>query len=91
MSSYSELTRAKIIVINDQPYEITEALSTFKGRGHSYLQMKLRNLINGNVISKSASREILSKMLKSKKKKPNSFLATKENTLLLMKRIKGLN
>ncbi|MFZ3054489.1 MAG: elongation factor P [Minisyncoccales bacterium] len=54
MSSYSELTRGKIIVINDQPYEIVEALSTFKGRGHSYLQMKLRNLINGNVISKSA-------------------------------------
>lgn len=54
MSSYSELVRGKIIVINDQPYEIVEALSTFKGRGHSYLQMKLRNLINGNVISRSA-------------------------------------
>jgi len=54
MLSYSELVRGKIIVVNDQPYEITEALSTFKGRGHSYLQMKLRNLVNGNVISKSA-------------------------------------
>jgi len=54
MSSYSELVRGKIIVINDQPYEIVEALSTFKGRGHSYLQMKLRNLINGAVISRSA-------------------------------------
>lgn len=54
MLSYSELIRGKIIVLNDQPYEITEALSTFKGRGHSYLQMKLRNLINGNVISRSA-------------------------------------
>ena len=54
MSSYSELERGKIIVVNDQPYEIVEALSTFKGRGHSYLQMKLRNLINGSVISKSA-------------------------------------
>jgi elongation factor P len=54
MSSYSELVRGKIIVINDQPYEIVEALSTFKGRGHSYLQMKLRNLINGSVISRSA-------------------------------------
>lgn len=54
MLSYSELVRGKIIVVNDQPYEITEALSTFKGRGHSYLQMKLRNLINGNVISRSA-------------------------------------
>jgi len=54
MLSYSELVRGKIIVFNDQPYEITEALSTFKGRGHSYLQMKMRNLINGNVVSKSA-------------------------------------
>ena len=54
MPSYSELNRGKIIVVNDQPYEILEAQSTFKGRGHSYLQMKLRNLINGSVISKSA-------------------------------------
>jgi elongation factor P len=54
MLAYSELVRGKIIVVNDQPYEITEALSTFKGRGHSYLQMKLRNIINGNVISRSA-------------------------------------
>jgi elongation factor P len=54
MASYSELERGKIIVINDQPYEITEAISTFKGRGHSYLQMKLKNLVSGVVISKSA-------------------------------------
>jgi len=54
MLSYSELIRGKIIVVNDQPYEIVEAQTTFKGRGHSYLQMKLRNLINGSVISKSA-------------------------------------
>ena len=54
MLSYAELNRGVIIVINDQPYEIVEALSTFKGRGHSYLQMKLRNLMNGAVISKSA-------------------------------------
>lgn len=54
MASYSELEKGKIIVINDQPYEITEAMSTFKGRGHSYLQMKLKNLVSGVVISKSA-------------------------------------
>lgn len=54
MLSYSELEKGKIIVINDQPHEIIEAVSTFKGRGHSYLQMKLRNLINGSVIAKSA-------------------------------------
>ncbi|MCK9578281.1 elongation factor P [bacterium] len=54
MASYSELVKGKIIVINEQPYEIIEAESTFKGRGHSYLQMKLKNLVNGSVISRSA-------------------------------------
>ena len=38
MLSYSELIKGKIITINDQPYEIVEAQSVFKGRGHSYLQ-----------------------------------------------------
>ncbi len=54
MASYSELEKGKIIVINDQPYEIIEAISTFKGRGHSYLQMKLKNLVSGIVIARSA-------------------------------------
>ena len=54
MISYSELDKGKIIIINNQPYEIVEAFNTFKGRGHSYLQMKLKNLINGSIVSKSA-------------------------------------
>ncbi len=53
MLSYSELTKGKIITINDQPYEIVEAQSVFKGRGHSYLQTKLKNLATGAVISKT--------------------------------------
>jgi len=52
--SYSELIRGVIIIVNDQPYQIVEAQNTFKGRGHSYLQMKLKNLINGAVIAKTA-------------------------------------
>lgn len=54
MLSYSELDKGKIIIINNQPYEIVEAFNTFKGRGHSYLQMKLKNLISGSLIAKSA-------------------------------------
>jgi len=53
MLSYSELERGKIITINDQPYEIVEAQSVFKGRGHSYLQTKLKNLATGSVITKT--------------------------------------
>ena len=54
MLSYSELERGKIIIVNDQPHEIIEAENTFKGRGHSYLQMKIRNLITGAVTPKTA-------------------------------------
>jgi len=54
MLSYSELNKGKIIIINNQPYEIVEAFNTFKGRGHSYLQMKLKNLVNGSIISRSS-------------------------------------
>ncbi len=54
MLGYSELIKGKIIIVNDQPYEIIEAENTFKGRGHSYLQMKLRSLSSGAVIAKSA-------------------------------------
>lgn len=39
--------------MNDQPYQIVEALPSFKGRGHSVLQTKLKNLITGNVIAKT--------------------------------------
>jgi len=53
MLSYSELERGKMITINDQPYEIVEAQSVFKGRGHSYLQTKLKNLATGAVIAKT--------------------------------------
>lgn len=54
MLSYSELQKGGIIIVNDQPHEIIEALNTFKGRGHSYLQMKIKNLVSGAVISKTA-------------------------------------
>lgn len=50
---YSELKRGIKIIFNNQPHEIIEASSMFKGRGHSVLQAKLKNLINGNIISQT--------------------------------------
>jgi len=82
MLSYSELTRGKIIIVNDQPYEIIEAENTFKGRGHSYLQMKLRNLISGSVIAKSAQPRDSFEEADIEKMKLSSFLRIKENILL---------
>lgn len=51
MISYSELTKGQRIIMSGQPYEILEAKPMFKGRGHSVLQAKLKNLITGEIIS----------------------------------------
>ena len=53
MISYSELEKGIRIILDGQPYEIIEAASSFKARGHSVLQTKLKNLKTGNVISKT--------------------------------------
>jgi len=50
---YSELKKGVQIILNGQPYKIIEASSMFKGRGHSVLQAKLKNLITGNIINKT--------------------------------------
>jgi len=49
--SYSELRKGIRIIYNNQPYEIIEASSMFKGRGHSTLQVKLKNLLTGAILS----------------------------------------
>ncbi len=53
MADFNELKTGKVITIQSQPYEIIEASLLFKGRGHSILQAKLKNLITGNSISKT--------------------------------------
>ncbi len=50
---YSELKKGVQIILNNQPHEIIEASSMFKARGHSVLQTKLKNLITGEVVSKT--------------------------------------
>ncbi len=53
MISFNELEKGINIIIDGQPYEIMEASKMFKGRGHSVLQTKLKNLINDSVLSKT--------------------------------------
>lgn len=50
---YSELQKGTRIILNNQPYEIIECSSMFKGRGHSVLQTKLKNLLTGEMLSKT--------------------------------------
>jgi len=50
---FSELKKGIRIIYNNQPHEIIEASTMFKARGHSVLQVKLKNLIIGNIIAKT--------------------------------------
>ena len=53
MISYSEFKKGIEIVFQREPHKIIEADFMFKGRGHSILQAKVKNLLNGNIISKT--------------------------------------
>jgi len=53
MLVFNNLKKGVRIILDDEPYEIIEAAPLFKGRGHSVLQAKIKNLITGNVISQT--------------------------------------
>jgi elongation factor P len=53
MISFNELKKQQRIIIDQDPYEIIESSLMFKGRGQSVMQTKLRNLITGNVLSRT--------------------------------------
>jgi len=53
MIPYNKLKKELRIILNKEPHEILEARPLFKGKGHSVLQAKIKNLITGNVISQT--------------------------------------
>ena len=53
MLSHNDLKKGVIFIYNNQPYEVVEYSLSFKGRGHSTAQTKIKNLITGNVTSQN--------------------------------------
>ncbi len=53
MIPYSKLEKGARILINNNPSEIIEAKSMFKGRGHSVLQARIKNLITNEITAKT--------------------------------------
>lgn len=51
MLSFSEIKKGSRIIYNNEPYEVLDTSLMFKGRGHSTLSVKLKNLISGSIIS----------------------------------------
>lgn len=53
MLEHTDLKPRVRIVLDKEPYEVIDANYVFKGRGQSTTQVKLKNLINGKVITKT--------------------------------------
>ena len=53
MLSPNELKKGDTIVFNNQPNQIIETIRIFKGRGHTTVQAKVKNLITGAATSET--------------------------------------
>jgi len=53
MFSHNDLRKGTQIIFQGQPWEVLEYNLNFQGRGSSKMQAKIKNLITGNVVSKT--------------------------------------
>lgn len=53
MLTHNDLKKGVQFLLDNQPYEVLESSSMFKGRGSSVMQTKLKNLITGNTLSRT--------------------------------------
>ncbi len=53
MLAHTDFKKEIRFILDGQPYEVLESSFVFKGRGSSVVQTKIKNLITGNVISKT--------------------------------------
>ena len=53
MLNHTDLKKGVIFTLEKQPYEVLESSFVFKGRGSSVVQTKVKNLITGNILSRT--------------------------------------
>ena len=53
MLTHNDLKKGVQFILDGQPYSVLESSFVFKGRGSSVTQVKIKNLVTGNVLSKS--------------------------------------
>lgn len=53
MLNHTDLKKGVIFVLENQPYEVLDSSFVFKGRGSSVVQTKIKNLITGNLFSRT--------------------------------------
>ncbi len=53
MLNHTDLRKGTLFIYNSQPHEVLDFSLNFKGRGSSTVSVKIKNLISGNVVSKT--------------------------------------
>ncbi len=53
MLSHTDLKKGTLFICNDMPYEVLDYSLNFQGRGSSTAQVKIKNLITGNVLAQN--------------------------------------
>ena len=53
MFTHTDLKKGVKFILENEPYEVLESSFVFKGRGSSVVQTKIRNLIAGNLLSRT--------------------------------------
>lgn len=71
MLSMSEIKVGKVLVTNNEPYVVTRADHHKMGRGGAVLKVKLKNLINGNVLDKTFQGNDKAEEANTERKKAN--------------------
>lgn len=83
MLSLSEIKVGKIIQVNNEPYIVIRTDHHKMGRGGAVLKVKLRNLINGNILDKTFQGNDKAEEASTEKKKAN-FMYKDENEAYFM-------
>jgi elongation factor P len=79
MLSISEIKNGKVINVNNEPYVVTKTDHHKMGRGGAVLKVKLRNLINGNMLDKTFQGNDKAEEADTEKKKANFMYFDESN------------
>ncbi len=79
MLSLNEIKTGKVIKVNNEPYLVIRTDHHKMGRGGAVLKVKLRNLINGNVLDKTFQGNDKAEAAATEKKKANFMYKDEHN------------
>lgn len=83
MLSLNEIKTGKVLEINKEPYIAVRTEHHKMGRGGAVLKVKLKNLINGNVLEKTFQGNDKAEEAKTETKKANFMYKDQENAYFM--------